>query len=377
MTPLRWRVANEAPTGPVTPVELFFDLVFVFTLTQLTQRLEHELSFAEAGRSLLLFAVLWWMYTGYVWLTNHVPPRRAAQKLLLFAGMAGFFVAALGVPHAFDRSGLVFGAGYLIVIVVHLLLFTQADVLSGVLRLAPFNLGSGLLILGAGFTHGPAVYALWVAAFLVQAVAPYVAPRRSGVGTAQLFHVAPAHFAERHGLLVIVALGESVVAIGMGVDVGRLSAALAGSVVLALALPGALWWAYFMEADAGERALGKADGRTRSLLAVNAYFFAHIPMLLGIVAAAAGMRAVMAHPHAPLALPSAVELAGGVALFLVGIAAFRHALAIDRPASRLVAAAATLATIPIGTASSAGLQLAVIVAVAVATIVLDRRGRAE
>ena len=218
------------------------------------------------------------------------------------------------------------------------------------------------------------VYALWITAFLVQAIAPYVAPRRSGVGTAQLFHVAPAHFAERHGLLIIVALGESVVAIGMGVDVGGFSAALAGRVVLALALPGALWWAYFMDADAGERALARADERTRNLLAVNAYFFAHIPMLLGIVAAAAGMRAVMPHPEAPLAAPSAVALAGGVALFLAGIAGFRHVLAIGRPASRLAGAALTLATIPIGTASSAGLQLAAIVAVAVTMLVLDTRG---
>src|SRR5688572_7862603 len=136
MTRIRWRTTDAAPPGAVTPVELFFDVVFVFTLTQLTRTLERDLTLAGAGRILLLFGVLWWMYGGYAWLTNHVPPRRASQKLLLFAGMAGFLVAALGIPHAFDRTGVVFGLGYLVVISVHLLLFTQSDVLTGVLRLA-------------------------------------------------------------------------------------------------------------------------------------------------------------------------------------------------------------------------------------------------
>ncbi|MDQ3949487.1 MAG: low temperature requirement protein A, partial [Gemmatimonadota bacterium] len=158
MTPLRWRDARPAPAGPVTPVELFFDVVFVFTLTQLTRMLERDLSLAGAGRILLLFGVLWWMYGGYAWLTNHVPPQQTSQKLLLFAGMAGFLVAAVGIPHAFDRTGVVFGLGYLVVICVHLLLFTQSDALAGVRRLAPFNLTSAVLILIAGFVDGPAVY---------------------------------------------------------------------------------------------------------------------------------------------------------------------------------------------------------------------------
>ena len=372
MSPMRWRAADGAPAGPVTPVELFFDLVFVFTLTQLTQRLEHDLSLAEAGRSLLLFAILWWMYSGYAWLTNHVPPRQTSQKLLLFAGMVGFYVAALGMPHAFDGSGVVFGVGYLIVIVVHLLLFTQGDVRAGVMRLVPINLTSALLILAAGFTRGTTVYALWIAALALQAAAPYLAPRRA-VGTAQLFHVAPGHFAERHSLLLIVALGESVVAIGMGARVDHFTLGLACVVALALALPGAMFWTYFTDVHAGEQALRRADARRRSLLAVNAYFFPYIPMLLGIVAAAAGMRAVVGNLGRRLAPAEAAALAAGVALFLGGVALFRGWLRIAPIDGRLIAAAVVLATIPIGAEAGAGYQLAAIVAALVVMLALDRR----
>src|SRR6185295_2783589 len=147
---LRWRDPDAAPADRVTAVETFFDVVFVFTLTQLTRTLADDLSFAGAARMVLVFGPLWYMYGGYAWLTNHVPPRRASQKLVLFGAMAGFFIAALGIPHAFTAAGgVLFGIGYLVVICVHLILFTQADALEGVLRLAPYNVGGALLILAA------------------------------------------------------------------------------------------------------------------------------------------------------------------------------------------------------------------------------------
>jgi low temperature requirement protein LtrA len=296
-----------------------------------------------------------------------------SQKLLLFAGMAGFMIAAVGIPHVFDGTGIVFGAGYLVVICVHLLLFTQSDALAGVLRLAPFNLASALLILAAGFVHGPAVYAMWVAAFVVMAIAPYLAPGCSWVGRASTFHLSAEHFVERHGLLVIIALGESVVAIGMGVDVEHLTAGTLGAIVLALALPAGFWWTYFTDTGPAEHALAGAEPATRSQLAVRAYIFAHIPLLLGIVAAAAGIHGAIAHPGDPAPLPSAIALAGGVALFLVGIAEVRRCLGIGSPLSRLAAAVAALATIPIGTSVHAGLQLASVVVVVAAMLIIDAR----
>jgi low temperature requirement protein LtrA len=372
VTPIRWRDPEASPADRVTAVETFFDVVFVFTLTQLTRTLGEDLSLATAGRILLVFGVLWYMYGGFAWLTNHVPPRRTSQKLLLFVAMAGFFVAALGIPRAFDEGGLVFGLGYLLVVSVHLLLFTQSDALEGVLRLAPYNLGGALLIVGASFAQGPAVCALWIAGYLLMTVVPYLVPRISWVGAARTFHVAAEHFIERHGLLVMIALGESVIAIGMGVDTTHVGLGTAGVVVLALALPGAMWWTYFTDYHAAERALAVDDTKARSLLAIRAYYFSHIPVLLGIVIAAAGIHAAVAHPGDHTTWPAATALAGGVALFLLGIADFRRAMSIGSPAPRVAAAVAMLTTISVGANVRAGLQLAAVLAIVVVMLVLDR-----
>ena len=373
MTPMRWRDPDASPVGPVTPVEVFFDIVFVYTLTQLTHTLEPHLSLAAVGRVVLLFGVLWWMYGGYAWLTNHVPPRRTSQKLLLFLGMAGFLIAAVGIPHVFDGTGVIFGIGYLIVICVHLLLFSQSDALAGVVRLAPYNLGAALLILAAGFTTGPRAYALWIAGFVLMAVIPYFIPRYSWVGAARAFHVAPAHFVERHGVLVIIALGESVIAIGAGVDAEHLTAGTVWMMVLALALPAAMWWTYFVDTTAAEHAMATADVEQRSLMSTRTYFFAHIPVMLGIIIAAAGLHAAVAHPGEPSTWPAASAMAGGVALFLLGVAGSEKSLSIGRPARRAVGAGLLLATIPVGPVVNARIQLMLVLLVLVGMLVSEAR----
>ena len=360
---MKWRQAQSDPAGAVTPVELFFDIVFVFTLTQLTRFLEADLTLTGFGRILLLFGILWWMYGGYAWLTNHVPPRRPSQKALLFLAMVGFFLAALGIPHAYDRHGLVFGAGYLLVTLVHLLMFTQSDATSGVARLAPFNVGSALLILAAGLLDGRSVYLLWLAAFVLMAILPYFIPRYSWVGGATSFHVTAGHFVERHGLLVIIALGESVIAIGMGADLDHLSALTVGTMVLALGLPATFWWTYFTDVAAAEHRLGGLEQATRTLMSTRVYFFDHIPILLGIIVAAAGIHTAVAHPAEPTTLSAAMALAGGVALFLGGVAAMRYHLQIHPPGSRALSAVLVLATIPVGLYGTAALHLAAVVAV--------------
>jgi low temperature requirement protein LtrA len=362
-----WRHDDgPARASRVTTLELFFDLVFVFTLTQLTGVLEHDLSLAGAARAFLLFAVLWWMYGGYAWLTNHVSPTRPAQRLLLLTGMAGFMVIAVAMPDAFGNSGVAFGLGYLLVVCVHLALFSQSDALSGVLRLAPFNLLSALLILGAGFLDGQIVFVLWVAAFLVQAVTPYL-------GVAPQFELNAGHFVERHGLLLIVALGETVVAIGISVDVEAVTAGVAAVVVLALALPAAMWWAYFSGDDtAAEHTLAAADPARRGVLAIRAYFLAHIPMLLGIVAAAAGIHEAVAHPSEPLGFAGALALGVGTALFFLGDAAFRRALRVGSATSRVLIALAALATIPVGTATTATIQLAALVVIIAGVLAVEQ-----
>jgi low temperature requirement protein LtrA len=361
-----------SPATTVTPVEVFFDLVFVFTLTQLSHVLQGHLTLAELGRTLLVFGALWYMYSGYAWLTNHVPPRAPSRKLMLFAGMAGFFLAAMGIPRAFDGAGVLFGIGFLVVVGVHLLLFWQSDARAGLARLGPYNVAGALLILAAGYFTGVAEYGLWIAGLFTMVVLPYLVPRWSWVGQAQSFHLAPAHFAERHGVLVMIALGESVIATGMGIEYASASIRVIAVIVLALALPATIWWSYFTDYARGEHALAEARGDARSLLAVKAYYLAHIPILLGIVLTAAGVHAAVAHPGTPSTWPTALALSGGTALFLLGQVAFRRAMRIEGARGRLLTAGLLLAAAGLGVGGTGGILLAAVVALMVLLLRVTR-----
>ena len=372
----RRRNASNEVANRVTPVEVFFDLVFVFTLTQLTGVLEADLTLAGLGRVLLLFGILWWMFSGYVWLANHVPPRAPSHKLLLFVGMAGFLIAAAGIPHAFDATGLVFGVGYLVVICVHLLLFTQAGVGRALGWLAAYNLASAVLVLVGGFAGGAARIMIWLVALLGQGVLPFLVPRLSWVHVLSSYHLVPGHFVERLGLLVIIALGESVVAIGMGVDADHVGIGTVIMLVLALALPAALWWTYFTDAPAEEHVLAAA-GNTRAIRLALWIGFAHIPLLLGIVIAAAGIHNAIAHHGDAATWPSALALAGGVAAFLAGVTVDRGVLGVGPLRGRLLTTTAVLATVPLGAFLNAGAQLAAVVAVVATMLALERGRHAE
>jgi len=200
----------------VSTLELFFDLVFVFTITQLTSILARDMSFAAAGQVLLIFGVLWWMYGAYAWLTNTRTPVQAPERLLLLVGMAGFLIIGLAIPHAFGtstthgRDGVALGIGYLLVVLVHGGLFLRVN--RNIQLVIPFNLASALLVIIAGLVPSGAAYALWAAALALQVLSPLVVPVRGR------FTIAPAHFVERHGALIIVAFGESVADIGIGAE---------------------------------------------------------------------------------------------------------------------------------------------------------------
>jgi low temperature requirement protein LtrA len=356
----------------VSTLELFFDLVFVFTLTQLTALLADDLSAAGMARVVLIFDVLFWMYAAYAWLTNQVPPDRAARRLLLILAMAGFLVCALAAPRAFDGGGVAFGLGYLLVVLVHSGLYAEAYG-AVVLRFAAPNVLAALSLVAAGFLDRPAAYALWAVPVLNQFVTPWVSAR---AGTATRLHVRPAHFVERHGLLLIVALGESVVAIGIGLGGERLDVGLFAVAVLGLALAAALWWAYFAGDEEGaERALATSPADRRFLLAHIAYFYAFLPMLLGVIVLAAGVKLSIGHVGDPLGIGPALALAGGVAGFLAGDVAFRRVLGIRPVGHRAAAALLVLATVPLGMRLAAGVQLVALVAVLVATIAAERRHR--
>ncbi|HJT99994.1 MAG TPA: low temperature requirement protein A [Actinomycetes bacterium] len=341
----------------VSTLELFFDLVFVFTITQLTAVLSDDPTPRGLLRVVLMLGVILWMYSGYAWMTNAVATDRAARRLLLLAGMAGYLVLALAIPRAFSSGDVAFGVAYLVIVAIHTGLYSrtgEARTVRALLRLAPLNLVSALLVLGAVIANGTVAYLLWGAAFALEWVTPMVTP----VGG---FRIAPAHFVERHGLVVIVALGESVVAIGIGAAHLPVDLALASVAVLGLLLAACLWWAYFGGDDRrAEQALAAVPDDQRGWVAVQAFGYCHLLMLLGIIALAAGLKDAIGHAFDPLDLAHALLLAGGAAAFLAGDILFRRVLRIGPARHRAVAAALALATVPVGLAASAVLQLSVL-----------------
>ncbi|HEY6762100.1 MAG TPA: low temperature requirement protein A [Baekduia sp.] len=348
---------SEAESPRVTTLELFFDLVFVFTITQLSTLLAHDLSWASLGHVALMLGLIFYMYGGYAWLTNALDMRGPANRALLLAGMCGYFVIALAIPRAFAGSGLTFGLGYLAVVAVHAWLFahTTGGGATAIARLAPSNFAGAALAVAGGAVGGTAQVVLWTAAVAVSWLIP-----RLLIGTLS-FEVVPAHFVERHGLVVIVAIGESVVAIGIGAADLAVDFELVVVAVLGLLLSAALWWTYFGGDDerAVEALAAMAPG-ARGRAALDGFGYAHFALLLGIVCVAVGLKTATGHAYDALGSGPALALAGGVALFLAADAAFRRALRIGTGTARLLAAAVALATIPLGTEVAAVLQIAVL-----------------
>ena len=352
----------------VSTLELFFNLVFVFAITQLTSILAHEdLTVADGFRVLLVFGVLWWMYGGYVWLGNARTPSRAPERLLMLIGMGGFLIMALAIPEAFFRDGVALGLGYLIVVLVHAWLYQRVN--RNIARVVPFNLTAAVLVIAAGIVKGPAGYVLWAVALAIPALSPLVVHPRGR------FSISPSHFTERHGALVIIVLGESVVDIGIGAEGHDVTVSLVLSALLGLALTAALWWAYFGAADdeRAERSMTAADPAVRPALALTAYFYAYIPMLLGIVALASGVKQAIVRTGSTLPAGPCVAMGCGVALFLAGSAAFRHALKIGVQRYRLGAAGVCLAASAVGVTLSVAAEMVLLIVIVAAALALERR----
>jgi low temperature requirement protein LtrA len=349
----------------VSTLELFFDLVFVFTVTQLTAVLTHDVTWSALGQVMLMLGLIWWMYAGYAWLTNAVSTRGLARRGVLLGGMAGYLVLALSIPDAFGGSGLAFGLAYALVVVIHAALYMRlasdrsAEAIRGIV---PFNLVSAALVLVGGALGGTPQDVLWTIAVVLE----WITPRLAGRGENQQgFEIAPAHFVERHGLVIIVAIGESVVAIGIGAAGLVVDAELVVVAVLGLLLSAALWWAYFGADDdaQAEEALTRAPAPVRPWIALHGFGFAHYFLLLGIVLTAVGLKKATGHAGDELTTGQALALGGGVALFLAADVWFRRVLGLGRGIHRGVAAVLALATVVLGTGVAAVAQLAVLVAI--------------
>ncbi|HKY54241.1 MAG TPA: low temperature requirement protein A [Anaerolineales bacterium] len=353
---------NLEEESRVTTLELFFDLVFVFTLTQLTALLAKSLSWETLLQSFLIFIVLFWMYGGYVWLTNSVPPVTPIRQLLLIAGMSAFLICALAIPNAFQDTGLVFGIGYFIVILVHSLMYIRAVGLQTA-RFVPMNFLSASAIITAGLINGSGRYWFWGLAIILHVITSFL-------GSGLRFELRVSHFVERHGLLLLVALGESIIAIGAGgseLDIRFILAA-----VLGLILSAALWWIYFAHDDEDARITMLARSESARLRqALDAYFYAFIPMLFGIILLATGIKSSIGHLTTQLDTAHAFAFGGGVGLYLLGTTIFRRVSGIPEVRYRYIAAFLALLTGFIGTNLYAGLQFAFLILILIMLVLVE------
>lgn len=356
----------------VTPLELFFDLVFVLALTQCTALMAADPTWSGLAQGLLVLGVLWWSWVGYAWLTSVVDPEEGAVRLAMFLAMAAFLVAALCVPGAFGSEGLLFAVAYGVVRVAHILLFVLASRDDPGLRRATLGLaistaiGVGLLALASaadGWLQG----GLWALALALDMGGPLLIDPAG-------WRLVPEHFAERHGLIVIIALGESIVAIGAGAG-GHVDAGVVVAAVLGIAVAAALWWLYFdVVAPVSTRRLAEAEaGEQRNRMARDSYSYLHLPMVAGIVLLALGMKKALGHVGDPLQLVPAFALLGGVALYLLAHVAFRWRNVHTLNRRRLGVALLLLALVPLLDDVAALVPLALLAALLALLIAYETR----
>ncbi|HVY78675.1 MAG TPA: low temperature requirement protein A [Solirubrobacterales bacterium] len=342
----------------VTPLELFFDLVFVLAITQCTALMSHHPTWEGLAQGLLVLGMLWWSWTGYSWLTSVVDPEEGAVRLIMIGAMAALLLVSLCVPEAFGDLGLAFALIFGVVRVAHIGLFMLASpeddgLRHSVLGLAVSTFIAVVLLATASAFDGLAQGALWALALFLDMGGPYLFGSEG-------WKLVPEHFAERHGLIVIIALGESIVAIGVGAE-HALDLGIGTAAVLGVALTAAMWWVYFdIVAIVSTRRLAEAEvGRVQNEMARDSYSYLHLIMVAGIVLAALGLKKTIGHFDEHLHTVPAFALLGGVAVYLLGLVAFRyrHVHTINR--QRLGLAIVLLILVPVATEVPALAALAV------------------
>ncbi len=348
----------------VAPLELFFDLVFVFAITQVTVLMSKDPTWRGLGQGLLVLAEIWWAWAAYGWLTDNIDADETIARLAMFGAMIGMFIVALALPEAFGQYGVLFGCAYFVVRSLHIVIYAYAsetvDMRQAVSRLAPGVLIGCSLLIVAATQDGPVQALLWCAAIALD----WSAPLLSGTSGWQ---VHASYFAERYGLIVIIALGESIVAIGLGLSGVQLDAGLILGATLGVVIAAALWWAYFdVVALVAERKLASLSGEAQNALARDSYSYLHFPMIAGIVLLSLGVKKAIGHAYDPLDLAPAAALCGGVALYLAGHIAFRLRNVQSLNKQRLLAALACLALIPLATNADSLIALGAVAAVVVA-----------
>jgi low temperature requirement protein LtrA len=311
---------------------------------------------------MLVLAALWWAWNVYAWLTSAMDVDEGGVRLAMLASMGAMFGVALAVPGAFGDDAVLFGVAYLLVRLLHLVLSAivardDPDRRGALFRFAPTAIfGASLLVL-AGFLEGDERVAVWAVALAIDYLGPAV------IGMGRGWRVAPEHFAERYGLIILIALGESMVAIGVGAGFELVAGVLVGA-ALGIVVVSALWWLYFdVAAIFARRRLMQASGLEQARLARDSYGYLHLPMVAGIVLFALGLETTLGHVGEALDTVPAVGLCGGAALYLLGHIAFLFRTTGRVFRRRTVGASALLALVPAAIAIPALGALALVSAV--------------
>jgi low temperature requirement protein LtrA len=375
--PPRLRRAVQRDDARVRPLELFFDLVFVLTLTQCTELMAENPTWKGLVEGLLVAGILWWAWVGYSWLGSTVDPEEGLVRFGFFVAMGGLLIVVLCIPEAYGNEGLLFAIGLAVVRFSQLYLLSlggrgEPDFMRSVRGLTVGTTIAIALLIGGSFADGWLRIAIWALALVIDMGEPYV------FGSSG-WKLNPAHFAERHGLMIIVALGESIVAIGIGARALEIDTGIVVAALLALGISAALWWLYFdVVALVAERRLHNAEeGRERNEIARDSFSYLHFPMIAGIELMALGFEKTIAHVDEHLHLIPAVALMGGGAVYLVAHAAFRWRNVHRLSTQRLVAAALLLVLIPVAEHIPALASLALAFAVLVAVLLYERVRFAE
>ena len=351
-------------------LELFFDLVFVFAFTQVTALILEDTSVEGFLRSALVLAMVWWAWSAYAWMTNAIDIENTVTRLILLTAMAAGFFAALAVPDAFQDEAVWFAVAYFVVRILQTTLYawgvrSDPGYLRAVLRLAPWFLVAALVALAGGFVDPDYRAWVWLASLVIDVVGTLTVARAE-------WHISPSHFAERFALIVIIALGESIVAIGIGTSGLERDATYAASVVVAFAGVAVLWWTYFdFTAVAADRALRRASPAARVPLARDVFTFFHYPVVLGIIFYAVAAKKTLEHPLDPLSEAGRWALGLGVATFLCGFALMRFRV-VRRIAWERLAAAGVALGLAVGLdGTDAVVTLGVVIGVLVLSVAIE------
>jgi low temperature requirement protein LtrA len=355
-----------------SPIELLWDLVFAFALTQVTTLLSAHLSWSGLGHSMIVLALVWWAWSAFVWAVNAQEEETPVLRVVLLAGMVLIFIAGLAIPRAFSSEARLFAFAYCGVRLLHLGLYADAarrgNASARAIAGFALTVAAGVVLLLVGsFLGGWHRAALWTAALAIDYAGPGWLTRDRLRG---LQHVAVAHFAERYALFVIICLGESIVAIAVGASGRALTAPRVAAVAAGLLTVAGLWWTYF------ERAASEAEQRIRDqaepvLAAADAYSYLHLLLVAGIIIFAVGVKLSTAHAASPLGAAARFALCGGIALYLLGHAAFRLRLGGGVNPERLAFAAALLALAALGEGVAAWALVALAGAIVLAMCALE------